>query len=136
MIVADTCLIFHLFNETSLTEIAQRILDKDGHWVMPVLWRAEYANVLAKLARKESRGTSIILTHFANTVDELKDFEVEIDTKKALATALTYKISVYDAHFISLAIDSHSIVVTEDQEILKKCPKLSCSMHNFLIPPQ
>ena len=55
MIVADTCLIFHLFNETVLTASAQEILDKDPYWILPPLWKEEYANVLSKLARKEFR---------------------------------------------------------------------------------
>lgn len=46
MIIADTCLVFHLFNETLLTANAQKILDKDPYWILPPLWREEYANVL------------------------------------------------------------------------------------------
>ena len=54
MIIADTCLVFHLFNETLLTAKAQEILNKDSQWKLPVLWREEYANVISKLARKST----------------------------------------------------------------------------------
>lgn len=132
MIVADTCLIIHLFNRTSLTETAQRVLDKDSHWIMPTIWQTEYANVLAKLARKENKNIKDVLEHFSYTVNELKDYETSVDIKRALTVASDHKISVYDAHFVLLAIDSNTFVVTEDKEILKKCPQYSKCMVDFL----
>ena len=36
MIIADTCLIFHLFNETFYDSYcAQEILSKDPYWIFP-----------------------------------------------------------------------------------------------------
>ena len=122
MIIADTCLIFHLFNDTLLTANAQKILDKDPYWVLPPHWREEYANILSKLARKEGRAIDGIINHFNYTIDELKNCEIIVDTKKALQISIEYKISVYDAHFIALAIDFNTLLVTEDKEIIKIVP--------------
>ncbi len=132
MIVADTCLIFHLFNETALTASAQALLNKDPHWIMPPLWKEEYASILSKLARKEMRAIDEVIGHFNFTVEELKNCEINVDTKKALEISIKYKISVYDAHFIALAINFNSLLVTEDKEILKNCPTLSLNISNFL----
>lgn len=132
MIIADTCLIFHLFNETDLTIGAQKVLDIEPHWTVPPLWREEYANVLSKLARKENRSKKDIITLFKSTVDELSNCEVSIDTHKALEISIEYKISVYDAHFVALAIEFNTLVITEDKEILKKCPDISVSISNFI----
>ena len=132
MIIADTCLVFHLFNETLLTASAQKILDKDPYWILPPLWREEYANVLSKLARKEKRVIDEVISHFDYTVEELKNCEVNVDTKKALKISMEYKISIYDAHFVLLAIDFNTLLVTEDKEILKNCPKLTSSVKDFL----
>lgn len=132
MIIADTCLVFHLFNETLLTVNAQKILDKDPYWFLPHLWREEYANILSKLARKEGRATDEVLNHFNYTINELKNCEITVDTKKALQISIEYKISVYDAHFVTLAIDFNTLLVTEDKEILKNCPNLTLSLQNFL----
>ncbi len=131
MIVADTCLIFHLFNESTLTSSAQEILAKDPNWIFPPLWRTEYANVLSKMARKEHRTPEEIIHHFECIVDELKNHEIIVDTKKALEISMQCKISVYDAHFITLAINFSTVVVTEDKEILKKCPSLTISFADF-----
>lgn len=132
MIIADTCLIFHLFNETILTASAQEILKKDPNWVVPRLWQEEYANILSKLARKEHRSIDEVIDHFNYTVNELKHFEINVNVEKALEISLKYKISVYDAHFIALALDFNTLLVTEDEEILKNCSNLSINLHNFL----
>ena len=132
MIVADTCLIFHLFNETLLTGSAQKILNKDPHWVFPPLWREEYANVLSKLARKENRSMDEVIDHFNYTAEELKNGEIDVETKKALKISIMHKISVYDAHFVALAIDLNSLLITEDKAILKNCSTFALSLQDFL----
>lgn len=132
MIVADTCLVFHLFNETAFTPIAQEILKLDSHWIVPPLWKEEYASILSKLARKEHRAINEVLKHFNYTSDKLKDFEIHVETNQALEIAIEYKISVYDAHFVVLAMNFNTLLVTEDREILKKCSPISRSMHQFI----
>jgi predicted nucleic acid-binding protein len=132
MIVVDTCLVFHLFNETLLTLTAQEVLAKDPHWILPPLWREEYANVLSKLAKKEHRAVEEVIDHFNYTVEELKNGEVIVDTAKALEISMKYKISVYDAHFIALANDFNVKLVTDDREVLKRCPAVASSFSDFL----
>jgi len=132
MIVADTCLIVHLFNETVLTEVAQKILKKDASWILPPLWEEEYASVLSKLARRESRDINEVIEHYNSVLDELKGSEIFVDVRKALKISIDYKISVYDAHFVALALDFDANLVTEDKEVLKNCKSVACSMHDFL----
>lgn len=132
MIVADTSLVAHLFNKTILTEMAQEILRRDDYWILPSLWQEEYANVLSKLARKEETPINDVIKRFDHTVAELEGDEVIVDIRKALQLSIKYKISVYDAHFIALAIDFQTVVITEDKELSKKCPDYAMSMWSFL----
>ncbi len=132
MIVADTCLVIHLFNETELTHLAQKILKKDSSWILPSLWQEEYANVLSKLARKESKNADEVIEHFNHTLNELKGSEITVDNRKALKLSIEFKISVYDAHFVSLALDFGIHLVTEDKEVLKSCKGIALSMKNFV----
>lgn len=131
MIISDTCLIFHLFNETSLTVKAQKVLDKDSHWVLPSLWREEYASILSKLVRREKRDIDSVIAHFNYTVEELKNGEIHVETQRALKISIDYKISVYDAHFVALAIDFNVPLITEDQEVLKRCSHLALNLNDF-----
>lgn len=131
MIVADTCLVVHLFNETQLTNIAQKVRKKDPAWILPSTWQEEYANVISRLARRESADVKKVMKHFNYVLDELQGSEIVVDSRKALKIAIEYKISAYDAYFVTLALDFGVTLVTEDKEVLKNCKSVACSMQNF-----
>lgn len=133
-VVHDCC--GHLFNcshlETSLTEGAEMVYEADPYWIAPPLWKEEYANVLAKLARKEGKSQKEIISHFEYTLEEMKELEREVSLSEVLKFAMDYKISVYDAHFAKLA-DVHQVpLITEDKEILAHCPKIALSISDFI----
>ncbi len=133
MIVADTSLIASFFLETELTPLAKKVHKKVPIWIFPPLWREEYANVLAKFARKDITKTEEdLLAHFEYTVIELEKYERKVNLSTVLRLALRSRISVYDAHFVQLAIDNQLLLVTEDQEIIRKCPDTAVSMQHFL----
>ena len=52
MIVADTNLIVYLFITGDQTPLAQKVLEKDPNWIVPVLWQSEFRNVLAAYIRQ------------------------------------------------------------------------------------
>lgn len=133
MIVADTSLIASFFLETELTPLAKRVHKKVPIWIFPPLWKEEYANVLAKLARKNTALTQDkVLSHFEYTLAELEKYERKVNLSAVLRLALRFRLSVYDAHFVHLAVDNQLVLVTEDQEIIKKCPNHALSMLTFL----
>ena len=133
MIVADTSLIASFFLETALTPLAKQVHKKMPIWIFPPLWREEYANVLTKFARKDSSLTEkMIILHLEYTLQELEKHERKVVLSDAVQLALRRKISVYDAHFVQLAVDHNILLVTEDQEIIKKCPDKALSMSSFL----
>lgn len=132
MIVSDTCLVVHLCNSTEFTLLAEKILSKDSSWILPHIWQNEYANVLSKISRKGHLSIDEVITHFNSTVVRFKNSEIFVDNRKALKVSMEYKISLYDAHFIVLANDYNIKLVTEDKEILKKCPHIAVNLHGFL----
>lgn len=132
MIVVDTCILIHLFNATEHTLLAQQVLEIDADWYVSTTWREEYANVLAKLSKKNKSNPKEVLKLFQATVDEIQHREYKINTQEALECAMQYQISVYDAHFVALAGQLNTCLITEDIEVLKKCPKCALSMSNFV----
>lgn len=131
MIVVDTCVIVHLYNETELTWAAQKILSANPYWCLPSTWRVEYANVIAKLFRQNPCKEENVLKLYLSTCEQLEECECEIDTSQALRLALKYKISVYDAHFVALAEQLETQLITEDIEVLKKF-KQAIAMKDFI----
>lgn len=132
MIVVDTCIITHLFNQTELTSFAQEILDYDSEWCVPTTWMEEYANVLAKLFRKSKYNEEDVITLFKHTCEQLQDREYSVEAEEALIFAMRYKISVYDAYFVVLAERLNVWLVSEDHEVLKKCKDRAISIRDYL----
>lgn len=132
MIVVDTCVITHLFNATELTPLAQQVLEIDPNWIFPPLWEDEYANVLSKLARKETTPVHEVVFHYASVVSQLKNNERFADKEHALTLSIALGISAYDAQFLALAIDYETLLVTEDKILAKRCPEYAISMQKFI----
>lgn len=86
----------------------------------------------SRFIEKERRSIDEVIDHFNYTLDELQNCKIIVDTKIALEISIKYKISVYDAHFISLAIDHNILLLTGDKEILKNCSNLSLSLHDYI----
>ncbi|MBS0654836.1 MAG: type II toxin-antitoxin system VapC family toxin [Verrucomicrobia bacterium] len=133
MIVADTVLIASFFLEIETSKAAGLVYDKDPIWIFPPIWREEYANVLAKIGSKDpTKSAEELIAHFEYTLAELKNNEREVHLSAVLGYALKYGISVYDAHFVKLAEDHDIMLVTEDREVLKKCPHRAVSFRDFV----
>ncbi len=132
MIVVDTCIVIHLFNKTDLTKTAQQVLEVNSDWHIPTTWQEEYANVLAKLYRKTNSRPEEVLELFETTTNEFLNREYKVSAKDALISAMQYQISAYDAYFVVLAEQLGTCLITEDIEVLKKCPHIAVSMLDIL----
>ncbi len=133
MIVIDTCIVFHLFNETSLNLKAQKLIEKSPHIILPPIWQEEYANILVKESRKNLISRSSLLDHYDKVVDQLAPHEIVVNKKQALRIALEANISSYDAQFVELSLRYAIWLVTEDRELIKKNSRLAISMDDFLL---
>lgn len=133
MIVIDTCIVFHLFNETSLNLKAQKLIEKSPHIILPPIWQEEYANILVKESRKNLILRSSLQDHYDKVVDQLVPHEVVVNKKQALRIALEANISSYDAQFVELSERYAIWLVTEDKELIKKNSGLAISMDDFLL---
>lgn len=127
MIVIDTCVVFHLFNDTILNKKVQQLVSENPQVILPPIWQEEYANILVKFNRKDTLPHHKILESYSNVVDQLAPHEIPTNKKEALRIALEYNISSYDAQFVELAMRHSLWLVTEDYEILKKVKNLTKS---------
>lgn len=96
---------------------------------MPPLWRSELLNVLAVSVRAsllradQARASG---RHAANLFHS-----IEPAASAVLDTADRLGISAYDAHFIVVAEQLGAKLVTNDRELLDRCPELTASMASF-----
>ena len=66
-----------------------------------------------------------------NANELLSGQEQEPSGESVLTTALQYKISAYDAHFVVLAADLAVPLVTGDGAVAKRCPGLAVTIEDF-----
>jgi predicted nucleic acid-binding protein len=132
MIVVDTNIIAYLYLPTDLTGHAERLLEYDPEWTVPVLWRSEFRNVLALYLRK-----SLISLDEALRIQEeaealLKDNEFLSVSADVLRLADSSSCSAYDCEFVALARSHDVKLVTMDRKVLAEFPDTAISLEDIL----
>lgn len=130
MIVADTNLIVYLFITGDQTAAAQKVLDKDPHWIVPPLWQGEFRNVLAAYIR---RGMTLQQAKqvMDNAMQTLEPRQVTPSTDEILELIAESDCTAYDCEFVALARQLNITLVTADKQLLKQFPDLTISLENF-----
>lgn len=125
MIVADCTVIARLIIRADDPGPVDSLFERDPGWVAPGLWEAEFASVLCRYeraARLSPEGTAALIQ---KALELLAQTTRHIPMTRVLETARRTGCSSYDSHYIALAEDLRLKLWTYDEEILKKCPRLS-----------
>ncbi len=130
MIVADTNLIVYLFITGDKTALAQEVLAKDPHWIVPPLWQSEFRNVIAGYIR---RGMTLSQAKqiMANAVLTLENHQVLPSSEKILDLISESNCTAYDCEFIALAQQLSALLVTADRQLLSQFPDSTISLEEF-----
>lgn len=130
MIVADTNLIVYLFITGDQTSLAQEVLSKDPHWIVPPLWQNEFRNVLAGYIRRGmvlSQAQEIM----TNGMATLENRQVIPSPEKILDLISKSDCTAYDCEFIALAQQLDVLLVTADKQLLNRFPDSAISLEKF-----
>jgi len=131
VIVADANIVAYLFIEGDQTALAQAVLRSDPEWRLPPLWRHEVLNVLATFVRTGGASLEDAQPKWDEAVLRFSDFEKDVDPLQALALAVRYGISAYDAQYVALAEELDVQLVTQDGPLRSACPERAISMQAF-----
>lgn len=132
MIVVDTCVISYLVNESEFTPSAQKLFEYNPYWIYPPTWQDEYSNIVSKIAKEIKQPIDDAIKNFEFVVSQMSNNEKFVNRSKAIALSIKHGISAYDAQFVALAIDYNTILVTEDKELIRKCPQYAMSMQTYI----
>lgn len=131
MIVADTNLIVYLFITGDQTSLAQEVLAKDPHWIVPPLWQSEFRNVLAgyirrgmKLSQAQEIMTEAMLT--------LEYRQIIPSSEKVFELISKSDCTAYDCEFIALAQQLNILLVTADKQLLERFPDSAIALEEFI----
>lgn len=133
MIVADTNLIAYVLINSAQTALAEAILEKDGDWHAPPLWRHEFRNILATYVRTNRLALPVALCHMTNAealivTDESGE---AADTEEILRLAKISGCSGYDCEFVALAKRIGAPLVSGDKRLIAAFPETVIAIETF-----
>ena len=132
MIVVDSNIITARNLRSVLTSKAEQMEQKDPVWIVPILWRYEFQNILATAIKAKQITQEEALNVWQRVFDILIDNECEPSAGKVLDLVAKYGITAYDGQFIALAMEMGIPCVTEDRELHEKFPGVAISIDEFL----
>jgi predicted nucleic acid-binding protein len=122
VIVVDVNVVVHLLTGSGKHEAARALWDLEPDWRLPALWRHEFLNVLATLAREGFIGREEADQLWKNGLSLFTGAETAVPWSEALDLAIGKRISAYDAQYVALARSLRSPLVTEDAKLRKAFP--------------
>jgi predicted nucleic acid-binding protein len=134
MIVVDSNIITARNLTSALTSRAERVEEKDPVWIVPVLWRYEFQNILATVIKAKQITREKALEIWEKVSEILIENECEPSASKVIEIVSEYKITAYDGQFVAVALEMGIPCVTEDRELQAKFPGVTISMDEFLHP--
>lgn len=132
MVLIDTNVAISLWVENNWTHAARRLLEKDWDWRTESFALIEFANVMATYVRTGLTSESEALARLDEAVIFLTPGLTVISHHRALVVAMTYMVSVYDAHFLVVAQELGIKLVTEDVALRRVAPELTQSLEEAL----
>jgi len=99
--------------------------------MLPPLGRSEYLNVLAVAVRTSLLSADQARAGWRRAANLFRSSEIEPDGSMVLDSAIRWAISAYDAQFVVVAEELGLRLVTNDQELLDRCPERTVSISDF-----
>ncbi len=132
MIVVDTNILVYLWLPGNFTEQAERLLEKDGHWVSSMLWRSEYRNVVGAFYRKGLLSYEDAIEVILNAEEQMSDSEYAVNSVRVMEKVKRSKCTAYDCEYVVLAEAFDCNLITKDKEIIKYFPDIAIDLERFV----
>ena len=132
MIVVDSNVVAYYWVNGPLTEIAQRVHEKDPEWHAPVLWRSELRSVLTGYLRDGSLSVTQIARVMAAAEESFASREHIVPSDKVFQIVGETRLSAYDCEFVALANVLGVPLLTADKAVLKAFPDRATTLNDFL----
>jgi predicted nucleic acid-binding protein len=131
VIVADNSVLVYFWLPSEFAGLAEAAKAQDDVWAAPILWRAEFRNVLAGYLRKKTLTEAEANAAYLNVQKDLGANEYSVPTERVLKLVLASDCTAYDCEYVALAQDLGVPLVTADKQVLKAFPKTAVSLEHF-----
>ena len=130
MVVVDTNVLAYLLIEGDRTPDAQALYSQDADWRSEAFVMIELSNILATYRHRGVLGHSAAAT--LATAERLMSRLINLPHRNALALAMEFGVSAYDARFLGAAQQLGCKLVTEDVKLRAAAPALTKSLGQAL----
>jgi len=130
MIVVDSNVVAYLYLPGDHTDAAEALLERDGDWAAPLLWRSEFRNILTGCLRRKTLSFQQACGLQREAEDLLAGSEFEVDSQAVMELVRDSDCSAYDCEFIALATKLDTRLVTMDKKLLKAFPTRAVSLQS------
>jgi predicted nucleic acid-binding protein len=131
VIVVDNSVLVYFWLPGVCAELAEKAKERDSVWAAPVLWRAEFRNVLAGYLRKKLLTEAEANAACLNAQKDLGAQEFTVPTERIIKLVLASNCSAYDCEYVALAQDLGVPFVTTDKQVLREFSKIAVSLEKF-----
>jgi len=131
VIVVDNTVLVRFWLPGDFAELAEAAKQRDGAWAAPILWRAEFRNVLADYLRRKLLSEAEANAAFLNVQKDLGAQEFTVPTERIMKLVLDSDCTAFDCEYVALAQDLGVPLVTTEKQILRAFPKNAVSLENF-----
>lgn len=132
MIVVDTNTIAYLYLPTDYTSDVETLLEKEPHWIAPLLWRSEFRNILALYVRKNIIDLDTAIQMQAQAEKQLAGNEYTVNSTAVLTLAKDSGCTAYDCEFISIAKSLNAKLITADKKLIAAFPSVAMTAKNYI----
>ena len=131
MIVVDVNAIAYLWIPGEMTNLAEKALAKDPHWVSSILWRSEFRNILSGYLRRGQLDAEAVARCLEGAEAQLAGCEFLVPSSLVMRKVANSSCTAYDCEYAALADDLGTTLVTSDKLILAQFPGIATSLKIF-----
>ena len=132
MIVADANIIVYRFIPSSRTDDVISLVNFDAEWAAPILWRSEVRNALSNHMRVGQINKQDAKTMMQLASACLLGGEHAVSDHAVFELVAKSRCSAYDCEYVALAEALGTILVTEDQKLMRAFPKKCRSIRQVI----
>jgi predicted nucleic acid-binding protein len=131
VIVVDNSVLVYFWLPSQFAGLAEATKARDDIWAAPILWRAEFRNVLAGYLRRKTLTEAEANAAYLNVQKDLGANEYSVPTERVIKLVLASDCTAYGCEYVALAMDLDVPLVTADKQVLRAFPKIAVSMAEF-----
>ena len=132
MLLVDTNIVAYFLIEGDHSEAAHELYQRDPDWRSEALLMVEFTNILAASVVAKRMNLALASRFLAEAESLLEGKLARMPNAVTLAAAAQYRVSAYDARFVTLAQKLGSRLVTEDRKLRAAAPALTQSLADAL----